>query len=261
MDLPGGHSLSHNILGFSQPVGLGRNSSTSQDVFVELYSVVHRVKEKRICVCLSKVKLLSMGFKAKPPSEVVPYPSRDYAVPRPPRAENHLIGWPVCGSAHLWCLVWVSEKAQEVRFVNCFPELLISAPEKAYLWPGDSQWSLKTPLWPGFHWRRPWPAVCAIFSRTTSPLRYKYEIQTQACVMMQRDGFIVGFLDSQFSAGFSLVLSKWEFSVVTTLPRPRGGWAVWERVWKRLLMAITQCPAPFTLSVESLLQCALQDIS
>ena len=51
MDLPGGHSLSHNILGFSRPVGLGRNSSTSQDVFVELYSVAHRVKEKGICVC------------------------------------------------------------------------------------------------------------------------------------------------------------------------------------------------------------------
>ena len=51
MDLPGGHSLSHNILGFYRPVGLGRNSSISQDVFVELYSVAHRVKEKGICVC------------------------------------------------------------------------------------------------------------------------------------------------------------------------------------------------------------------
>lgn len=84
MDFPGEHALSHNILGFSRPVGLGRNSSSSQDVFVELYSVVYRVKEKGICVCLSKMKLLHMGFKAKPPSEVVPYPSRDYGLPLPP---------------------------------------------------------------------------------------------------------------------------------------------------------------------------------
>lgn len=39
---------------FSWPAGLGRNSTTSQEVFVELYSVGHGVKEKGICVYFPK---------------------------------------------------------------------------------------------------------------------------------------------------------------------------------------------------------------
>lgn len=73
MDFPGEHALSHNILGFSRPVGLSETAPLAKR-FVELYSVVYRVKEKGICVCLSKMKLLHMGFKAKPPSRVCAIP-------------------------------------------------------------------------------------------------------------------------------------------------------------------------------------------
>ena len=62
MALPGEQSLSHNIVGFSWPVGLGINSSTSQAVFVELYSVVHRSKRKGDLGLFVKSEIIEYGF-------------------------------------------------------------------------------------------------------------------------------------------------------------------------------------------------------
>ena len=203
---------------FSWPAGLGRNSTTSQEVFVELYSVAHGVKEKGICVYVPKMKLWYWACFWKP-----------NLLQKLRHAPQGTVQHPFLPERRI---TWSDDQSAVVPSSGVWSGCL-RRPRRAGLWTASLNsssllpWSLISGLEILCDHCRPllgqavtegvhWPATWAISSRRTSPRLYEGEIQTQVRVMMWRDLFIVDFPGGQFSAGFSLVLPRWEFSVVTT---------------------------------------------